>query len=259
MAPSNLEREAKQARTRLRDYQARQSLNTKQVKRRVRDNIIAIAVGVVVIAAAATTQVLVLGPTAGTTASDPVASATPAPQVSAPPLPSPDLAEDREWTGAMTLSGVELGISLDGTKAPQAVASFISLSTSGFYNNLNCHRLTNGGFSVLQCGDPAGDGSGGPGYNYGPIENAPEDDVYPAGTIAMARVGGDAESQGSQFFIVYEDTTIPSDEAGGYTVIGKVTSGLNTLISDLVSLGTVDGSSDGAPATSIVIESVSVQ
>ena len=76
---------------------------------------------------------------------------------------------------------------------------------------------------MLQCGDPNGDGTGGPGYTFGPIENVPKDGVYPAGTIAMANAG-QPDSQGSQFFIVYKDTTLPR---GGYTVFGQVTSGLD--------------------------------
>jgi len=111
---------------------------------------------------------------------------------------------------------------------------------------------------VLQCGDPDGDASG-PGYSYGPIENAPADDVYPAGTIAMARVGQDAQSIGSQFFVVYDDTTIGSDSAGGYTVVGRVTSGLAELKAGVTSAGTVDGSTDGSPAVPTIITAFSVQ
>ncbi len=86
---------------------------------------------------------------------------------------------------------------------------------------------------------PGGTGGGGPGYSWGPIENAPTDDVYPAGTIAMARVGNDGASMGSQFFLVYEDSTIPSDSAGGYTVFGHITSGLD-VVTTIADAGTVD-------------------
>lgn len=127
------------------------------------------------------------------------------------------------------------------------MSSFISLTQSGFYDGVSCHRLTTEGLYVLQCGDPDGDGTGGPGYSYGPVENAPADGVYPAGTIAMARQSGNGYSQGSQFFLVYQDTTLPSDAAGGYTVIGQVTSGLDALTADVVAKGTADGSGDGAP------------
>jgi peptidyl-prolyl cis-trans isomerase B (cyclophilin B) len=160
----------------------------------------------------------------------------------------------------MTVNDVPLGIELDGAAAPQGVANFVSLSQKGFYNGLKCHRLTTSpGFGVLQRGDPNGDGSGGPGYSFGPIENAPADNVYPAGTIAMARQGGNGSSMGSQFFIVYEDTTIPSDAAGGYTVLGKVTSGLDALKSGVVAAGTEDGSADGKPAIPVTIGTIAVQ
>lgn len=143
--------------------------------------------------------------------------------------PSSDLAENREWTGTLTTNCGDIDIELDGKNAPQGVASFVSLVSEDFYTNTQCHRLTTEGIFVLQCGDPTGEGTGGPGYTYGPIENSPEDDVYPAGTLAMARQGGNGDSMGSQFFITYEDSTIPADDAGGYTVLGQVTSGLDVV------------------------------
>jgi peptidyl-prolyl cis-trans isomerase B (cyclophilin B) len=174
-------------------------------------------------------------------------------------VPDPDLAEGRTWAGTLSINDVPLGIELDGAAAPQGVASFVSLTQSGFYTGVSCHRLTNGGFFVLQCGDPEGDGSGGPGYSYGPVENAPADDVYPVGTIAMARQSGDAYSNGSQFFIVYEETTIPSDAAGGYTVLGTVTSGLDELKTAVIDKGIEGGATDGPPAVPVAITGVSVE
>jgi len=236
------------------------------VKRRLRDNWIAVIAIVLVAALATVAQIFYFsgGPGAPEAVSTPSASPTPTSTEPAGQntgdVPSPDLAENRTWTGTMTINDVPLGIELDGAAAPQGVSSFVSLTQSGFYDGLTCHRLTTGdNFKVLQCGDPDGTGSGGPGYNYGPIENAPADDVYPAGTIAMARVSGDAYSMGSQFFIVYGDTTIPSDAAGGYTVLGHVTRGLDQLTSTVTSAGVADGSTDGAPAIPVTINSVTVQ
>ena len=254
----------REARDRVRRYAARQEVHRRQGRRRLRDNVWAIA-GVVVIAGlAAVTQISYFSVGPGVPEPTPSASASPEAGTAAGEnigdVPSADLAEDRTWTGSIQLSGIDLGIELDGAAAPQGVSSFISLAQSGFYDGLTCHRLTTGeGFEVLQCGDPSGDGSGGPEYSYGPIENAPTDDVYPAGTIAMARVGGDAYSMGSQFFIVYGDTTIPADAAGGYTVLGTVTSGLDQVVSQIASAGTADGSSDGVPAAEAVISGVTVQ
>jgi len=174
-------------------------------------------------------------------------------------VPPADLAEDRTWTGTLTLNDIPLGVELDGAAAPQAVSSEISLIQAGFYDGLTCHRLTDEGIWVLQCGDPNGDGSGGPGYSYGPIESAPADGVYPAGTIAMARQSGNAYSQGSQFFIVYEDSPIPADAAGGYTVIGRVTSGLDELRAGVIDAGPVDGTTDPSPKVPTTITAFTIE
>jgi peptidyl-prolyl cis-trans isomerase B (cyclophilin B) len=246
----------------LRTYQARQEVHRRKQRRRVRDNLIAGGVLVVVLVLAVTAQLAFFS---GGPGSDAVPSASPSPSPSAEAsegtgeVPSPDLAENRTWTGTLTLNGIPLAVELDGAAAPQAVASEVSLAQSGFYDGLTCHRLTTEGISVLQCGDPNGDGTGGPGYSYGPIENAPADDVYPAGTLAMARQGGDAATQGSQFFIVYADSTIPSDAAGGYTVVGRVTSGLDQLQTAVVDAGVEGGAGDGAPAVPVTIDAFTVQ
>lgn len=171
--------------------------------------------------------------------------------------PDPSLAEGRMWTATLTTNVGDIVVELDGESAPQAVASFIALSEEGFFDQTECHRLTTSGIYVLQCGDPLGTGTGGPSYRYGPIENAPADDLYPAGTLAMARVGNDGESMGSQFFVVYEDSTIPSDAAGGYTVFGQVTEGLS-IVGDVASAGTITGEPDGRPAQSVIVNEVSL-
>lgn len=173
-------------------------------------------------------------------------------------LPSPDLAEGRTWTSNLSIAGNPVTLELDGAAAPQAVANFVYLANQGYFENLKCHRLVTAGIYVLQCGDPNGDGTGGPGYSFGPIENAPEQDLYQEGYLAMARRGGDGASMGSQFFIVYQDSTIPSDAAGGYTVFGKVTAGLEA-IKAIAAAGTADGGSDGQPASEVVLSNVSVE
>ncbi len=173
-------------------------------------------------------------------------------------LPDPSFAEGRTWSGTITTDVGVIGIELDGAAAPQAVASFVSLAQQGYFDGTSCHRLVTGGIKVLQCGDPTGSGQGGPGYAFGPVENAPADDVYPTGTIAMARVGDDGSSMGSQFFLVYEDSTIPADSAGGYTVMGRVTSGLD-VVTAVADAGVQGGGSDGPPATGVTIQGVETQ
>ena len=145
----------------------------------------------------------------------------------------------------------QIVIALDAN-AQKTVESEVFLAESGFYNNTSCHRLTTEGIYVLQCGDPAGDGTGGPGYSV-PDENLPPDGVanYPAGTIAMANAG--PGTGGSQFFIVYADTTLP----GGYSIWGKVTSGLE-IVQEVASVGVAGGLTDGAPAQPVFINTATV-
>lgn len=191
-------------------------------------------------------------PSASGPASDP--SETPLSQ----PVPNPTIAADRAWEMVLDTNQGPITVSLNGAAAPQAVSTLVHLSRTGFFDQTDCHRLTTEGIYVLQCGDPQGNGTGGPGYAYGPIENAPADDLYPAGTVAMARQSNNANSQGSQFFIVYEDSTIPSDQAGGYTVVGTVTDGLS-IVEGVASAGTIIGDSDGRPAMSVIINEVTIE
>lgn len=106
--------------------------------------------------------------------------------------------------------------------APCAAASMASLASQGFYDNTPCHRLTTEGLFVLQCGDPSGTGTGGPGYQF--AEEALTGATYKRGTVAMAK-GSAAGSTGSQFFIVYKDS--PLDPL--YTPVGTVTKGLEVV------------------------------
>ncbi len=257
------DRQAREERARLRTYQARQEVHARKLRRRTRDNVVAAIALVVVLTLATAAQLFYFNGGPGSPAAEPAATPTPTPSPSAPAgenqgdVPSADLAEGRTWTGMLTLNDIPLGIELDGAAAPQAVSSEISLIQSGFYDGTTCHRLTKDTIWVLQCGDPAGDGTGGPGYSYGPVENAPSDGLYPAGTIAMARAA-DQYSHGSQFFIVYEDTTLPGD-TGGYSVIGQVTSGLDELRAGVTDAGIAGGGTDGAPAVPTTITAFAVQ
>ncbi len=273
MAPSkNVEREAREARDRLRRYNARQEVHARQVRRRRRDNILSV-LGVLIVATLATvTQVLYFTagpgiPSAKPSAS-PTASASPTPVAgkNVGDVPSATLAENRVWTGTLDLNSVSLGIEIDGNLAPQASSVFISLVKRGFYTTTGsaCHRLTTSQTAkLIQCGSVNGDGTGDAGFSFGPLENVPAGGVYPAGTIAMAR-GADPYSQSTQFFITYADTTLDAS-TGGYTVFGRVTSGLSDFVSAIADAGVAPASgsttvpSDGSPAVSTRITKVTVQ
>ncbi|WP_425953532.1 peptidylprolyl isomerase [Xylanimonas sp. McL0601] len=231
----------------------------KQAKARQRRQLVAAVVaGAMVLALVSTALILGLTTHDTPSAAGQTQTQTASPGPSPSPtftLPDPSAAEGRTWTSTISTSAGAITVQLDGKAAPQAVASFVSLARGGFFDGTPCHRLTTSGIFVLQCGDPTGTGTGGPGYSFGPIENAPPDDVYTAGTLAMARQPNNGESMGSQFFVVYKDSTIPSDAAGGYTVFGRITSGLD-IVQAVADAGVADGSSDGSPATPVTIEGV---
>jgi peptidyl-prolyl cis-trans isomerase B (cyclophilin B) len=260
-ASKNQEREAREARDRLRRYNARQAVHNRQVTRRRRDNVFAI-LGVIVVASLATaTQIFYF--TAGPGRPTPAPSASASAGANVGDVPSPDLSEGRTWTGELDLNAVPLAISLDGAAAPQAVAVFISDVHDGYFTGKTCHRLVVGaGAGLIQCGSVDGTGGSDPSFAYGPIENAPASGVYTTGTIAIARSSDNAYSQGHQFFIVFSDTTLAADSAGGYTVIGTVTSGIDQLISDIASGGIGPGGSsetDGPPVIATTITNVTIQ
>ncbi|MGV8969410.1 MAG: peptidylprolyl isomerase [Microbacteriaceae bacterium] len=259
----NQEREAREARERLKRYNARQSVHDNQISRRKRDNTFTALAAFVVIALAAGAQIVFFTAGPGMPEAEPTASATPEAEGNIGDIPSPDYAEGRSWNGEITLNDTVLAITLDGVAAPQGASAVISQIQSGYFIDKTCHRLVvSESAGLIQCGSLDGTGSGDPDYSFGPVENAPVDDIYPAGTIALARAGNDGFSQGRQFFIVFQDAFLPSDEAGGYTIVGTVTSGLDGLQSAIVADGILPGGSsdsDGPPVVPTTITSATIQ
>jgi len=271
VSPSSREREREYARRRYEKWATKQQQRL-EARRRARRN--AVAAGGAVVAVLA----IVLGTVAFThrsSAPAAAAAASPSPSTGASaasnPCPSPtvtppakpqsfkdvppkSLAEGKQWKLTLVTTCCTITAQLDGAKAPQATASAIFLAVKNFWAGTPCHRLTTEGIFVLQCGDPTGSGSGGPGYSFGPVENAPKNGVYPAGTLAMAR-STSPDSNGSQFFVVYKETNLPTT-GGGYTVFGKVLSGLDVV--GKVAAGGSQPSGDGAPSRPISIVSATV-
>jgi peptidyl-prolyl cis-trans isomerase B (cyclophilin B) len=161
----------------------------------------------------------------------------------------------KPFTATIKTNVGDIVIAMAAEAAPCTTNSFRHLATSKFYDSTSCHRLTTTGLFVLQCGDPTGSGSGGPGYSFG-VENAPADGKYPAGTVAMARAT-DPNTNGSQFFLVYKDTQLPPAGGAGYTIFGTVTKGLD-IVSKVADAGTANASGDGAPKQKVTIESVTI-
>lgn len=249
---------SREANARVARMEANQAMHQDQIQRRKRDNVIAFVAMGVALAVAIVLALTAFAPKDSTAAGDaPEATATAAPTASAetnsPTVPKADTAAGKTFTGTLTLNGNALGVELDGTKAPQAAAVFKSLADTNFMAGKTCHRLTNSpDFGLIQCGSLKGDGNGDPTYQWGPVENTPADGLYPAGTIAVAR-GSSTYTNGTQFFITYEDTKLPQDK-GGYTIVGKVTSGLD-VVTAIAAGGIEGGGTDGAPTTKVTIDS----
>jgi peptidyl-prolyl cis-trans isomerase B (cyclophilin B) len=159
------------------------------------------------------------------------------------------------YQATITTNRGPIVIDLLNSKATCTVNSFVHLATADFYNSTPCPRLsTSDGVYMLQCGDPTGKGTGGPGYEFA-SENL-TGATYPAGTLAMANTGA-PDSNGSQFFLVYRNSSLPPS----YTPFGKVVSGLN-ILQEVAKRGygpPLSEAGGGAPKESVEIESVTIK
>ena len=166
-----------------------------------------------------------------------------------PPPQTPDVQGKVDLS--MKTSIGTLDATLDADKTPCTVNSFVSLAKQGFFDNTPCHRLTTAGIFVLQCGDPSGTGTGGPGYTI-PDELSGHE-TYGPGTLAMANTG-QPDTGGSQFFIVYQDTPLPPQ----YTVFGQVDSAGVKAVQKMAKQGTDNayGQGDGHPKVTVTLETV---
>ena len=180
------------------------------------------------------------------------------------PTASPDY--KAAYTASINTNLGPIKIDLLNSKATCTVNSFVHLASDDFWNNTQCHRMSNSGsLYMLQCGDPtakASDklscssttlGTGGPGYEFA-SENL-TGATYPAGTVAMANTGT-ADSNGSQFFLVFKATSLPAS----YTPFGTITSGLN-ILQNVAKAGTscTYSAGGGVPKEKVIIDSVSIK
>jgi peptidyl-prolyl cis-trans isomerase B (cyclophilin B) len=151
----------------------------------------------------------------------------------------------------ITTNRGEIDLTLNSAKAPCTVNSFTFLAKAKYFDSTPCPRIVTSGIFVLQCGDPTGTGSGGPGYSFAD-ENL-TGAVYPKGTVAMAN--GGPGTNGSQFFLVYKDTQLPPS----YAPFGTITKGLDTLAT--IAAAGDDGSNPaggGKPKLSVTLQKVTV-
>ena len=187
------------------------------------------------------------------------------------PPATPDYTASYRATINTNLGPIKVNLLND--KATCTVNSFVHLAETGFFNHTQCHRLLTSGIYVLQCGDAYATsttkldcstsstvGTGTPGYEYASenLTNA----TYPGGTVAMAN-NGTATSNGSQFFIVFKDSTSGLNGSSGpsYTPFATVSSGLN-IVQNVAKDGyscTYPQAGGGVPKEKVIIESVTIK
>ncbi|WP_062646692.1 peptidylprolyl isomerase [Streptomyces maremycinicus] len=170
--------------------------------------------------------------------------------------PAVTIDKSAKYTMTLATTCGDIDIALKAKAAPHTVNSFSFLAGKGYFDHTKCHRLTTSGIYVLQCGDPTGSGSGGPGYTI-PDENLKDaslkNNIYPAGTIAMANTG-QAHTGGSQFFLVYQDSQLPPS----YTPFGTVSADGMKVLAKIAAAGENTGAGDGAPNATVVIDKATV-
>lgn len=200
----------------------------------------------------------------GKDTADAAASATPSASASASesaaPEPAMKIDKSAKYSMSLRTSQGDIAIAMDAAKTPHTTNSFKALADKGFFDGTKCHRLTTQNIYVLQCGDPKGDGTGGPGYTI-PDENltalgkagADGTVTFPAGTVAMANTGQPG-SGGSQFFLVYKDTQLPPT----YTPFGTMDAKGLKAVKEIAAAGAEGGAPDGAPKKAVAVEKVTV-
>ena len=198
--------------------------------------------------------------TLGSNCQYPATIEPPSKPVKAPQMGSTPTTPESIRASIVTNRG-DIGLDLDNEKAPCTVKNFTSLAGQGFFDDTRCHRLAVGAeLGVLQCGDPTATGTGGPGYRFpdeypsnqyrltDPAMKTPV--LYPRGTLAMANSG--PGTNGSQFFLVYEDSALPPT----YTAFGTIDAKGLVALDKIAAAGVVGGAQDGQPVTQVTIESV---
>ncbi|GAA2810602.1 peptidylprolyl isomerase [Streptomyces showdoensis] len=239
-------------------YQRQQQRRADARRRSRRNSVIAASLAVVIAAGGAVYLSVALSgddKKSDNAATEP--TNTPSPEQSTSSQPEPAMSVDKKasYTMALKTNQGDITITMDAAKAPHTVNSFKHLADKKYFDGTKCHRLTTSGIFVLQCGDPKGDGTGGPGYvipdeNLNGLGKAGADGsvTYPKGTVAMANAG--ANTGGSQFFLVYKDTKLPPN----YTPFGTFDAAGLKVVEDVAKAGVQGGAGDGAPQKGVTIE-----
>ncbi|MYS37067.1 peptidyl-prolyl cis-trans isomerase B (cyclophilin B) [Streptomyces sp. KhCrAH-43] len=251
-----------------REKYERQQQRREEARRRTRRLTLVITSAVAVVAVIGGATYLAAGGDDDKDKADAAASQSPSAEASpsaspteeAKPEPAMKIDKKARYTMSLKTSQGDIAFTMDASKTPHTTNSFKSLADKKFFDGTKCHRLTTDGIFVLQCGDPKGDGTGGPGYTI-PDENltalgkagADGSVTYPAGTVAMANTG-QPHTGGSQFFLVYKDSKLPPS----YTPFGTMDAKSLKAVEGIGKAGVEGGGADGAPKKAVNISKVTV-
>jgi cyclophilin family peptidyl-prolyl cis-trans isomerase len=186
----------------------------------------------------------------------PKAAGAPKPQFAPAPDPKKYLNPNTNYTATVDTSCGSFDISFYPKQAPDAVASFVFLAKQGFFDGLTFHRIVKG--FALQGGDPLGNGSGGPGYQF-PNEIDTSLTFGKPGVVAMANAGPD--TNGSQWFVTLgADQNLNPTSSSSYTIFGRVTEGMSTItkLGNVKTTTAPGGSEPSSPTEAVYIDSVKI-
>lgn len=154
----------------------------------------------------------------------------------------------RIYAAVLKTTEGEITLEFNSKMTPNTVGNFVTLAKKNFYNNTIFHRVIKG--FMIQGGDPKGSGSGGPGYQF---EDEKFEGEYTRGTVAMANAG--PNTNGSQFFIVHQDSPLPKN----YVIFGKVTKGMEVVDKIATAPVTMNESGENSrPVNPVKITSVEI-
>ncbi|HEX8771435.1 MAG TPA: peptidylprolyl isomerase [Acidimicrobiales bacterium] len=237
-------------RQRQRSSRARQAAAIAAHRRSTRRRAIAVALFLIILLVLGVAAVVSGG---GGDEAKPVKAAGPCPQANPPartyPTPPPmSIDPAKTYTAEIKTNKGTMVATLDPARAPTTVNNFVFLANNHFFDCLGFHRVVPG--FVLQGGDPAGDGTGGPGYKL--KDELPQAGEYKVGSVAMANSGPD--TNGSQFFVVSgpQGVALPPK----YSLFGQVDQGLD-VVSQIDALGTPNA--PNTPREPVTIESVTIK
>ena len=153
-------------------------------------------------------------------------------------------------TATLELSQGTVTVEMTPDETPCTVNNFVSLAEQGYFDDTVCHRISLG-LTILQCGDPTGQGNGNPGYSI--PDELSGNETYGAGTVAMANTGS-PDTGSAQFFLVYGNADLPPE----YTVFGQMDESSTAVLSGIGQVGTDSPTGDGPPKEQVTLESVTV-